>query len=88
MIDSTQVIDAIKRAFDTNDVVPHLREKEGRVFGSVEVKGSVKFDNLDDIRRQRLFWDQLRSAMGAAQSIAVGPVTLEPTNTWTFHRDG
>ncbi|HLJ53767.1 MAG TPA: hypothetical protein VKT77_01945 [Chthonomonadaceae bacterium] len=77
MID--QVLMAIKDAFHPHDVENHLVERGGRVFGSVRVIGSANFDALDDIRRQRLLWQQLRGRL-KAEAVRVGPVTLEPTN--------
>lgn len=72
------VLSAIETAFHPQGVEEHLDEKQGRVFGSVKIIGSPTFDALDDIRRQRLFWDQLRLILGPS-STAVGPVVLEPT---------
>ena len=46
-----QVLQAVQDAFHPAHVEHHLRETDGRVYGSVEVVGSSVFDNLDDVRR-------------------------------------
>ena len=81
-----QVLDALHKAFDPSVITPDLKVRDGHVFGSVEVKESVIFDDLDDIRRQKLFWDQLRAKLGV-EALAIGPVVLEPRNTWRYTRD-
>ena len=74
----TEVLQAIRDAFAPGTVEDHLEERDGRVYGWVNVTGSDEFTELDDIRRQRLFWDQLRKTLGA-RATAVGPIVLEPT---------
>ena len=74
-----QVLQAVQTAFGTENVVNHLRERKGRIFGSVEVQGSELFDGLDDVRRQMKLWDELRALMGA-QATQVGPIVMEPRN--------
>jgi hypothetical protein len=59
-----EVLLAIENAFHPRDVDPHLTENNGHVIGSVTVVGSDTFDQLDDIRRQRLLWQQLRGILG------------------------
>ena len=74
-----QVLQAVQAAFGTEHVVNGLRERKGRIFGSVEVQGSALFDDLDDVRRQMRLWDALREQLGA-EATQVGPIVLEPTN--------
>lgn len=74
-----KVLDAVMKAFATTHVQSELVETGGRVFGSVTVKNSPKFDSLDDLRRQQLLWQKLREELGA-DALLVGPVVLEPTN--------
>ena len=74
-----QVLQAARTAFETNNVVDHLQTRNGRVFGSIEVRQSDQFDNLDDARRQRRLWDVLRVQLGP-QATQVGPIVLEPRN--------
>jgi len=69
---------AIKQAFETENVEEHLTVAEnGRVIGSVTVRDSPTFENLDDVRRQQRMWDQFRLTLGS-ELLNVGPVVLEP----------
>jgi hypothetical protein len=72
-----KVIEAIKAAFSPEELEEHLRETNGRVFGSVTVRGSDRFDSLIDHQRQRLLWEQLRILLGY-DATKVGPVVLKP----------
>jgi hypothetical protein len=71
-----QVIQAVIDAFGTSEVEDHLEERGGRVYGSVAVSNSSVFDDLDDTRRQRLFWQHLIRLLGR-RAADVGPVVLE-----------
>lgn len=73
-----KVLQAVDAAFAPATTEDHLVEAEGRVFGSVTVVGSAKFDSLDDLRRQKLLWQKLRDALGP-EAVKIGPVVLEPT---------
>jgi len=74
-----QVLQAAQKAFGTKNVVSHLETRNGRVFGSIEVLQSTQFDNLDDVRRQRRLWDELRALLGP-EATQVGPIVMEPRN--------
>ena len=73
-----EVLQAIQVAFNPAQTEPHLTEANDRVFGSVRVVGSAIFDELNDVRRQKLLWQKLREILGP-RSTRVGPVVLEPT---------
>lgn len=73
-----QVLEAVEHAFHPTRTLDNLIESKGRIVGSVTVIGSPIFDDLDDIRRQRLFWERLRSILGY-ESTSIGPIVLEPT---------
>lgn len=72
-----QVIEALQRAFGTQEIRSDLQEKNGRVFGFVTITGSDQFDRMDDIRRQAALWKQLGEVLGS-QATQVGPIVLEP----------
>jgi hypothetical protein len=73
-----QVLQEVRDAFEPQDVEEHLKEVNGRVFGTVKVIGSQVFDQLDDVRRQRRLWDNLTRLFGNQWS-QVGPIVLEPS---------
>lgn len=73
------VLQAVEAAFAPAETENHLVEAEGRVFGSVRVEGSLKFDSLDDRRRQQLLWQRLTEALRPEEAARIGPVVLEPT---------
>ena len=73
------VLEAVNRAFAPTHTENNLFEMEGRVFGSVTVVGSEKFDNLNDLRRQNHLWQQLRELLGSGAT-QIGPIVLKPTN--------
>ena len=73
------VLKIIETVFGPARTEDHLEESEGRVYGTVTVVGSPKFDGLTDVRRQQLLWNMLSDTLGADAG-KVGPVVLKPTN--------
>lgn len=72
------VLRAIEAAFEPKEIRNELEESNGRVYGSVWVFGSARFDALDLVRRQKLMWEKLREELPPRQLLRVGPVVLEP----------